>query len=123
MQVASAMALRRVSAISRSSRVMVRTVPRRVTREGITLKALEEDSTEVTETTIWLTGSALRLTMLWSARTRWEAVTVGSTVSCGLAAWPPRPSTVISNWSVAAKKVPARMAKLPTGRPGQLCIP
>ena len=58
--------------MSRFSRDRVRTVPRSVTRAGITLNALDEDSTEVTETTIWLTGSALRLTMVWSARTRWR---------------------------------------------------
>ena len=50
-----------------------------------------------TDTTTCCVGSTLRLAMVCNASTRWLATTVLSTVSCGLAAWPPLPSTVISN--------------------------
>ena len=43
---------------------MVRTVPRTWAPWGITLKALDEVSSDVTETTICFTGSALRMAMV-----------------------------------------------------------
>ena len=41
----------------------------------------------------------------------------------GRAAWPPRPSILMSMESVAAITGPCRMAKEPTGIPGPLCMP
>ena len=54
---------------------------------------------------------------------RWAATTTVSTHSCGRAAWPPLPSSVIVKRSAAAIIGPGRMAKAPTGMPGMLCSP
>ena len=98
-------------------------MPFSVTFCGIKLWVVDEVSNDVTDTTTWCVGSVRRLAMVCNASTIWLATTVLSTVSCGLAAWPPLPVISISNWSAAAKNAPGRIAKLPTGRPGQLCMP
>ena len=40
-----------------------------------------------------------------------------------MAAWPPRPFMVMVNSAVPAISGPTRVANLPTGRPGMLCMP
>ena len=41
----------------------------------------------------------------------------------GMAAWPPLPSITMRNLSPPAVIGPWRIAKRPTGMPGQLCMP
>jgi hypothetical protein len=77
----------------------------------------------VTETTSEATGSRLREAIVCRAATIWLAATIGSTVSCGMAAWPPLPVTLTVNSAVAAMIAPGRSAKWPTGLPGRLCMP
>ena len=90
---------------------IVRTVPFILTTCGMTLCAVESVATVQTETTTCFSGSTLRLAMVCSATMIWAATTVVSMQSCGLAAWPPLPVTVISNWSAAAIIAPGRIAK------------
>lgn len=52
-------------------------------------------------------GSENDCILTCSATTMKAAATIGSVVRCGMAAWPPRPLTVISNLSAAAIIVPA----------------
>ena len=111
------------SARSLVSSESVLTVPLSKTVCGITLKAFEDVSNEVTETTIWSMGSAFRLTMDCNAITMCDPTIVGSTVICGLAACPPSPFIVISKKSDAAKNGPALIANLPISKSGQLCMP
>ena len=42
-----------------------------------------------------------------------HATGTGSRVSCGIEAWPPRPSTTISSMSAEASSVPARLPIMP----------
>ena len=63
----------------------------------------------------------LRLAMVCSAVMICAVATTGSTVRCGIAAWPPLPRIVMTISSVAAITGPGRTAILPGGSPGQLC--
>jgi hypothetical protein len=51
----------------------------------------------VTETTADSIGSTVRETIVWSAWTMAVPTMIGSTVVCGLAAWPPTPPMVMVN--------------------------
>src|SRR5205814_2092860 len=81
----------------------VRTVPRSSARSGITLKAWPALIC-VTDTTPSSNGLRRRDTRLCSAVTRCDAISTGSIACCGAAAWPPRPTIVISNWSTEATR-------------------
>ena len=108
--------------MSRVSGRKLRTVPISLTKSGITLKTpVWLVSIEHTETTIASSGLTLRLAMVCSAEITCAVMTTGSTVRCGIAAWPPLPRTVITISSVAAITGPGRTAICPGGSPGQLC--
>src|SRR3954466_6298335 len=64
----------------------------------------------VTETTAASRGSTLRATTDWSALTTGLPTRTGSMQSYARAAWPPRPSIVMVNWSAAAIMGPGRRA-------------
>ena len=51
---------------------------------------------EPTVTTAGSIGLTSRLTIVWRSRTRSAARTIGSTVFCGIAPWPPLPRTTTS---------------------------
>jgi hypothetical protein len=76
-----------------------------------------------TETTADASGSTVRATTVCRAVMTWLATTTGSMQSCGRAAWPPLPSMVSVKRSAAAIMGPGRIAKVPTGMPGMLCMP
>lgn len=61
--------------------------------------------------------------MVCRARTISETTTSVSVPRSGMAAWVPNPVTAISNVSREAMMAPTRVAKVPRGRPGQLCSP
>ena len=71
-----------------------------------------------TVTTAIFVGSTLRATTVCSAITMLETATIGSTVMCGRAAWPPRPLTVIVTRSDADIIGPARKWNVFSGLPG-----
>lgn len=77
----------------------------------------------VTDTTADSKGLVSRATSACSAPTPAAAATTGSAVRWGMAAWPPRPRTVASNWMAPAMMVPAREATVPDGRVGHTCMP
>ena len=72
----------------------------------------------VIETTTASSGSTARDAIDWTAVTMCAPTSTGSTVVCGQAACPPRPSMVMSMRSADAISAPGRMANAPTGRPG-----
>ncbi len=99
-------------------------MPFRCTACGITLKAFDEVSNEVTETTTCATGSTLRLAMVCSAMTTWLATSgrVDGLVRLGGVA----ALALDCDLELVGRRQrtrPGRIAKLPTGRPGQLCMP
>src|SRR6218665_44044 len=112
----------RFSIRSRTSMVKARTVPRSSQLSGTTLVA-SPACTMVTEITPASTGFLLRLMMVWKVCTIWQAIGTGSMPVCGSAAWPPLPRMVIRNSLVEAITGPGLTEKLPTGMPGQLCMP
>ena len=77
----------------------------------------------VTEMTPLSSGWALRVRIVWNACTIWQAIGIGSTPLCGIAAWAPRPTTSMWNSLFDAKAGPLHSANCPTPRPGQLCAP
>jgi hypothetical protein len=100
-----------------------RTVPTSFASRGITEKAPGlPAASEHSETTAASIGAVLRATMLCAAVMMWPAISTGSTVRCGCAAWPPRPLMVISIRSAAAIIGPGFRPMWPAGSPGQLCI-
>jgi hypothetical protein len=74
----------------------------------------------VTDTTTDSSGLALRDAIDCSAVTICELATIGSTVWCGIAAWPPRPVTVMSKMSVAAMIGPLTDRELADRQAGQI---
>ena len=68
-----------------------------------------------TVTTAAVVGDVSRATSGCSAPTAAAAATTGSTARCGMAPWPPRPTTLTQNLSAAAIRVPACSNKLPLG--------
>ena len=107
---------------SSTSVVKVRTVPSMTQVSGTTLVA-SPVWIIVTEITPVSMGRLLRLMMVWKACTIWQAAGTGSTPRCGIAACEPLPRSVILNSLLEAKHGPARTAKCPWGRPGQLWKP
>ncbi len=93
-----------------------------VTVDGITLRS-PSVMNSVQDTTACSPGSRLRETMVCSASTICEAITIGSMPICGRAACVPRPRISITKLSSLAMMPPARVAKLPAGMPGMLCAP
>ncbi len=87
------------------------------------MNALDEVSNEVTETTACSTGSTLRLTMDCSWLTSAAPITTGSRDWCGMAAWLPRPRTVMSKNDAPAIAAPLQIPNLPGALFGLLCIP
>ena len=84
-------------------------VPLRVTISGITLNETVSVKKVHTETTTSLVGFVFLDAILCKAITRLLLINTGSTVSCGLAAWPPLPIIFIVKVSAAAKKSPDLM--------------
>ncbi len=68
-------------------------------------------------------GGTLRPMMPWTASTIWAAGKVGSVPRSGAEPWPPVPLNVVVQLSLAAIMAPGRIANVPTGRPGMLCMP
>lgn len=87
------MALSRFSSSARMSRLSERTLISITAVSGITLLALPEWMAP-TVTMAISCGSALRDTMVCSARTMLEAATIGSAARWGMAPWPPVPVNV-----------------------------
>jgi hypothetical protein len=83
---------------------MVLTVPRMFTVSGITFQASPAWNC-VTLTTTASVGAMVRLAMVWSVETRLAPATIGSLPRCGMAAWVPRPVTVISKVSMDARVI------------------
>ncbi|MCY1539199.1 hypothetical protein D9M68_747730 [compost metagenome] len=77
----------------------------------------------VTEITPASNGFLLRVMMVWNAITIWQATGTGSMPLCGNAACAPLPRISMRKSLLDAITGPALAAKLPTGRPGQLCMP
>ena len=75
---------------------MVRTVPDIRTSWGMTFRAELSVSNVQTDTTRQDSGSAFRDAIDCNATMIWAATTVVSMQSCGLAACPPLPVTVMS---------------------------
>jgi hypothetical protein len=88
---------------------------------GIILKA-SPASILVTLQTPLSSGLIVRDTIVCRFITMAEAVTMGSTVKCGIAACPPTPEMTISNLSHAAKRGPGLDAIDPDGKVGQTCM-
>ena len=84
----------------------VRTVPPIWAELGITLRAVPAVSV-VTDTTTESNGSVSRETICCRLVITCAATETGSTVSCGLAPWPPRPLISSVNRSAAAITGPA----------------
>ncbi len=76
------------------------------------------DSIRATVTTTGSNTEMRRVTMACTAVTNSQATGIGSTVSCGAEAWPPRPLKVIRKRSAAANSGPARPANWPVGMLG-----
>ena len=110
------------SMASRTAGRRARAVPPRVAVSGITFQ-VAPPSMRVTLTTAASRGSVSRLTNDCRATTAWAAACTGSRPWWGIAAWPPRPMRRASKRSKAAIMGPARMARWPAARPGQLCRP
>ena len=89
-------------------------MPASVTLEGMMLKAVPPWIDPIV-TTAESSGEISRETTDCSDSTMRAAATIGSAVSCGVAPWPPRPSTSIANSSTAAISAPRLMPILPTG--------
>ena len=81
--------------VCRVSSLSARTVPPRVALCGITLWVSPAWSIVIERTPV-VRGSSVRLTIDWKDWTSCPAAITGSTQLCGQAAWPPRPSTVMS---------------------------
>src|SRR5579862_951788 len=73
-----------------------------------------------TVTTAFVPGGSLRLTIVCSDITISEAITIGSTVFCGQAPWPPFPVTTRSRLSVLADANPGQTPTVPAW-PGKSC--
>ena len=112
----------RCSIMSSTAMLKVRTVPWISQLSGTTLVA-SPVWIMVTLITPASTGFLLRVMMVWKACTIWQATGTGSSPKCGSAAWLPLPRMVMWNSLLEAITGPGLTAKLPTGRPGQLCMP
>ena len=86
---------------------------------GMTLCAVPASSVVIVTTTASV-ALKRRVTMAWSAITISQATGTGSRVSCGIEAWPPRPSTTISSMSAEASSVPTRLPIAPCGALGMM---
>ena len=75
------------------------------------------------EITAASSGSTLRETIDCSATINCAPTSTESIDLCGRAAWPPRPSMAILISSIDAMYGPDRIANLPSGSPGALCMP
>ena len=104
------------------SGVKERAVPASVTLEGMTLKAVPPWIDPIV-TTAESRGEISRETTDCSDSTMRAAARIGSAASCGIAPWPPRPSTSIENWSTAAMRAPRLIPIFPTGIGLQRCRP
>ena len=100
----------------------VRTVPRISQLSGTTLLA-SPVWIMVTEITPASTGFLLRVMMVWKDITIWQATGIGSMPLCGSAACDPLPRITMQKSLLDAMTGPVLAAKVPTGRPGQLCMP
>jgi hypothetical protein len=89
---------------------------------GMTLSA-EPARNTVIEITAACTGSTLRDTIDWIWLMICAPTRIGSTVMCGRAACPPRPSISIVSRSADAICGPGRSPNWPSGSPGKLCMP
>ena len=77
-----------------------------------------------TLTTAVSVAFTLRLTMVWIAMMNCAVTIVVSAARWAAAPpWPPVPRKVAVQVSLAAMNGPLRVAKVPTGRPGALCMP
>ena len=89
----------------------------------MTLITLPPAWTWVMESTAASSGRLLRVRMVCSDWPMANSAGTGSLQSCGAAAWPPLPLTVILKPLAAAIIGPAHTPNDPAGRPGQLCMP
>ncbi|MNT52463.1 hypothetical protein D3C72_1894910 [compost metagenome] len=67
-------------------------------------------------------GSTLRATIVCKAITMEAPATTGSAAWCGIAAWPPTPSSVMVTLSAEACAAPSRNSRRPDAVPGTLCM-
>ena len=112
----------RISPARAASRVAgdsVRSVPSIVTSPGTMLYA-EPAAILVIDSTAGSVTAIVRATKLLSAVTISQATGIGSIPSCGIAAWPPLPVTVMLSASVEASNGPARLTTRPAGMLGEM---
>mmetsp|Transcript_11908 Transcript_11908/g.35638 ORF Transcript_11908/g.35638 Transcript_11908/m.35638 type:complete len:216 (+) Transcript_11908:585-1232(+) len=104
---------------STPSAVTARKVPANLTESPTTFGAPSPVLKRATVSTAGSVGAVSRLIRACSPTTVSAAAITASAVSCGMDAWPPRPLTVQSNVSRAARMVPARDLIVPAGAVGQ----
>ena len=75
------------------------------------------DSTQVS------CGGMLRDRIVWICAASVAAIISASLDMCGAAAWLPRPEILMSKNAAPAMAAPLQMPTLPSGVPGELCMP